>query len=115
MRKKLPIVLFSISISCYILFFLIGSEIDEDGFLYINPVRADRIVSGGENISPIEIENLLCDHPHIYNAKVYSESDEDWGQIVAAEVSTSLSVLEIRDWLSSKVSGYKIPKKIYIK
>jgi len=33
MRKKLPIVLFSISISCYILFFLIGSEVDEDGFL----------------------------------------------------------------------------------
>lgn len=33
MRKKLPIVLFSISISCYILFFLIGSELDEDGFL----------------------------------------------------------------------------------
>lgn len=33
MRKKLPIVLFLISISCYILFFLIGSEVDEDGFL----------------------------------------------------------------------------------
>jgi O-succinylbenzoic acid--CoA ligase len=90
-------------------------RIDEDGFIYIEMRRDDRIVTGGENVNPKEVENVLLRHPQITSAKVYGEFDEDWGQMVVAEISTDLQTDEINAWLLTKISDYKIPKVFYLK
>ena len=91
------------------------ASIDDDGFIYINMRRSDRIVTGGENVNPKEVEDVLLSHPQITSAKVYGEPDEEWGQSVVAEVSTNLKTHEINMWLSGKISEYKIPKVFYLK
>ena len=88
------------------------ANIDEDGFIYIEMRRKDRIVTGGENVNPTEIEFILCKHPQIKTANVYGKDDNVWGQIVVAQISTSLTPDEIFKWLQDKISSYKIPKLI---
>lgn len=89
--------------------------IDDDGFIHINMRREDRIVTGGENVDPIEVENILRSNPQITFAKVYGKADEEWGQIVVAEISTNLQIDEVSEWLSGKISDYKVPKTFYLK
>ena len=91
------------------------ASIDDEGFIYINMRRDDRIVMGGENVNPKEVEDILLSHPQITFAKVYGEPDEDWGQMVVAEISTDLKTNEINEWVSGKISEYKIPKVYYLK
>ncbi len=90
------------------------ANIDDDGFINIEMRREDRIVTGGENVNPNEVESILCTHPQINAAKVYGIEDSVWGQIVAANVITTLSPDEISQWLQGKVSAYKIPKLIKV-
>ena len=89
--------------------------IDDEGFIYIDMRRNDRIVTGGENVNPEEVEKILLSHPQITFAKVYGEPNEEWGRMVVAEISTDLKTDEIYTWLLGKVSDYKIPKVIYLK
>ena len=91
------------------------ASIDEEGFIYINLRRDVQIVTGGENVNPKEVEDILLSHPQITFAKVYGEPDEEWGQMVVAEISTDLQTNEINEWLSGKISEYKIPKVYYLK
>ena len=91
------------------------ASIDNEGFIYIKMRREDRIVTGGENVNPKEVEDVLLSHSQITSAKVYGDFDEEWGQMVVAEISTDLQTDEIMEWLSGKISEYKIPKQIYIK
>jgi len=91
------------------------ASIDDEGFIYINMRRDDLIVSGGENVNPKEVEDVLLSNPYITSAKVYGELDEEWGQMVTAEISTDLQIDEIMEWLSGKISDYKIPKVFNIK
>ena len=77
--------------------------------------REDRIVTGGENVNPIEVENILRSNPQITFAKVYGKADEEWGQVVVAEISTNLEIDEVSEWLSGKISDYKVPKRFYLK
>ena len=90
------------------------ANIDKDGYIFIHMRRKDRIVTGGENVDPKEIESILLKHPEINWIKVYGKFDKNWGQIIAAEVHTKLSADEIIYWLKNKVSSYKIPKYIEI-
>lgn len=91
------------------------ASIDDEGFIYINMRRHDRIVTGGKNVNPKEVEKVLLSHSQITFAKVYGEPDEKWGTMVVAEISTNLKTDEIYAWLSGKISNYKIPKAIYLK
>jgi o-succinylbenzoate---CoA ligase len=93
--------------------------IDEDGYLYLVGRKNYLISTGGENINPVEVENILLEHPLIEEAAVFPLKDKDWGEIVAASVvlkdkSNNLSYDEIKLFLSEKISGFKIPKKIFI-
>jgi o-succinylbenzoate---CoA ligase len=91
--------------------------LDEVGYLFIDARRNDLIISGGENINPLEIETIILEHPGIKNALVFGEEDIEWGQIVSAAVqvykSFSLSEEELVKFLAERISSYKIPKKIY--
>jgi fatty-acyl-CoA synthase len=59
---------------------------DEDGFLYIDERKSDLIISGGENIYPAELENVLADCPQLAESAVVGRDDPKWGQVPVAVV-----------------------------
>ena len=68
--------------------FILGTLVisDEEGFLYVLDRRSDLIISGGENVYPAEIENVLSKHPDVFEAGVTGTEDEKWGQVPLAFV-----------------------------
>ncbi|MDV6378077.1 o-succinylbenzoate--CoA ligase [Sporosarcina sp. GW1-11] len=87
--------------------------VDEEGYLFIVDRRADLIISGGENIYPAEIENVLLAHPAVREAGVCGKEDEQWGHVpVAFIVSESVTEKEILDFCETRLARYKLPKEI---
>ncbi len=91
--------------------------LDLDGYLYVISRRSDLIISGGENIYPMEIEAILLTHPAIAEVCVVGIGDREWGEVVAAVIVTNvqLSLEEIRDFCEhTSLARYKLPKSIHI-
>jgi len=91
-------------------------NIDDDGYLFIDARRNDLIVTGGENVNPIEVEKALLELPFISEACVFAKQDKTWGQIVAAAIvisNTSIDEKSIKEILKQRMAGYKIPKQFY--
>jgi len=92
---------------------------DEDGFYYIVGRRKEMYISGGENIYPVEIEELLFKHPAIDLAAVIGVPDETWGEVGKAFLTLkqgqSLTSEKIREYLVTKLAKYKVPKYFEIK
>ncbi len=89
--------------------------IDDEGYLYIESRRDDLIISGGENITPHEVESAIKKLPFVKDVFVFALQDKTWGQIVcAAIVSGTKSEEVIRDFLKEKIASYKIPKRFFI-
>ncbi|RJR31344.1 MAG: long-chain-fatty-acid--CoA ligase [Desulfobacteraceae bacterium] len=90
--------------------------VDEEGFFYIVDRKKDMIVSGGENIYPREVEEVLLSHPAIADAAVVGEPDELWGESVKAAIvlkkGASLSAQEVIDYCKLHLAGYKKPRKV---
>jgi fatty-acyl-CoA synthase/long-chain acyl-CoA synthetase len=89
---------------------------DEEGYVYIVDRAKDMIISGGENIYPTEIEDVLYSHPHVLEAAVIGIPDDRWGESVKAMIvlheGRSLSQEEIIDYCRDKLAGYKIPRSV---
>ena len=88
---------------------------DEDGFLYIVDRKTDMIISGGINIYPREIEEILLEHPEINDIAIVGEPDEKWGEIIKAFIvfkEEELSLDVIQDFCSNKIASIKMPKII---
>jgi fatty-acyl-CoA synthase len=92
--------------------------VDPDGYLTIVDRRKDLIVSGGENISSVEVEQVLCTHPVIREAAVVGVPDDRWGEVPRAFVSlrpgTDLGEAELIAWVRERLAGYKTPKSIVV-
>lgn len=88
---------------------------DEEGYLYVIDRRSDLIISGGENIYPAEVENVLLSHPKIVEAGVCGVEDHTWGQVPIAFIvkKESITEEEILDYCLQKLAKYKVPKAIY--
>ena len=90
--------------------------IDKEGFLFLVDRKADMIVTGGENVYPKEVENVLYDHPAVTMAAVVSAPDEKWGERVQAVVvlqkGASVTEKELLGFCKAHLSGYKCPRKI---
>jgi fatty-acyl-CoA synthase len=89
---------------------------DNSGYYFLCGRTDDMIVSGGENVYPVELENILLNHPGIKQVAVIGIPDADFGQrlkvyIVPAENNT-LTKEEITNWLSSKAARFQMPKQI---
>ena len=88
----------------------------EDGYAQIKDRSKDIIISGGENISSLEVESVLFKHPSILEAAVVASSDEKWGEVPCAFVSLKsgheLSVEELIAYCREELAGFKIPKKV---
>ncbi len=89
---------------------------DEDGFVYIVDRKKDMIISGGENIYPVEIENVLYQFPRIGEVAIIGVPDERWGEvgkaIVVLKEGQTATEQEILDFLREKVAKFKIPKSV---
>jgi o-succinylbenzoate---CoA ligase len=86
---------------------------DEDGYLYIVDRRSDLIISGGENIYPAQIENVLLMHPNVEEAGVCGVASERWGQVpVAFVVANDVTKDELIQLCQQHLANYKMPKQI---
>ncbi len=86
---------------------------DEEGYLYINSRREDLIITGGENVTPAEVEEALNSLDYIQDSFVLPLEDVRWGQIVAALVVAEIKDEEkIKKDLKKIISSFKIPKKL---
>jgi fatty-acyl-CoA synthase len=89
---------------------------DADGFLYVDGRHRDVIISGGENVYPAEIENVLADCPAIAEVAVVGRPDERWGEAVVAVVVPARGVAITREevcaLLDGRVARYKHPRDV---
>lgn len=86
--------------------------VDNDGFLYLLNRRKDIIISGGENIYPKEIEDVLYGMDDILECAVIPVADPKWGQVPVLCVVTSRTKQEIIEYLQFRLAKYKVPKQI---
>lgn len=91
---------------------------DSNGNLFIESRREDRIVTGGENVDPDEVENALLQLPGISDAAVIGLADDEWGHIVTAVIVTvpefTCTLKSLRAALKSQLADHKIPRRLEI-
>jgi len=88
-----------------------------DGYVKIKDRSKDIIISGGENISTLEVEDVLCSHPAVLEAAVVARPDKKWGETPCAFVSLKPGVPavtpdEIVAWCRARLAGFKVPKQV---
>jgi acyl-CoA synthetase (AMP-forming)/AMP-acid ligase II len=89
---------------------------DEDGRLFVDGRDDDMIVSGGENVFPAEVEDLLAAHDGVAEVAVFGVDDEEFGQrlkaVVVKKDGSSLSEDEVKGHVKSNLAGYKVPRDV---
>jgi len=90
-------------------------RIDDEGFLYVTERVGDVIVSGGENVLPAEVEEVLLRHPQVLDAAAVGRADPEWQEAVTAVVvlrdGDAASGEELRRHCASELAGFKVPKR----
>jgi fatty-acyl-CoA synthase len=95
-----------------------GGSLDADGYLTISDRRKDVIVTGGENVSSLEVEDALCSHPAVAEAAVIGVPDEKWGETVKALVVLRGAVATERELIAhcrARLAHYKCPTSIELR
>lgn len=93
--------------------------VDEDGFTTIVDRVKELIITGGFNVSPSEVEQVLTAHPDVADAAVVGLPDSHGGERVVAAVlpapdGGALSHAELRAWCKERLAGYKVPREFYV-
>jgi fatty-acyl-CoA synthase len=93
-----------------------GGVIGDDGYLAIQDRKKDVIITGGENVSSIEVEDAIFSHPDVAEVAVIGVPDEKWGETIKALVvkaeDSELTEQELIDYVKSKVARYKAPSSV---
>lgn len=99
-----------------------GGTLDEDGYLRISDRKKDVIISGGENVSSIEVEDTLYSHPSVAEVAVIGVPSEKWGETVKALVvlepgieRTPETEVELIQWCRDHLAHYKCPTSIELR
>ncbi len=91
------------------------AKMDQDGFLYILDRKKDMIISGGENIYPAEIEDVILSHPKVSDVGVIGKADEKWGEAVMAIVvkkDDDLTEEDVVSYCKERIGKFKVPRKV---
>ncbi|MCU0310474.1 MAG: AMP-binding protein [Acidimicrobiales bacterium] len=94
-------------------------RVDDDGFVHLSDRAADMIITGGMNVYPTEVAQVLADHPAVADVAVFGVPDEEWGEQVKAAVellgdrrpSEELAE-EILAFARERLAGYKVPRSV---
>ena len=93
-----------------------GGYRDEEGYLFLTDRIKDMIVSGGENIYPIEVEEVISQHPAVVEVAVIGVPDERWGETVKALVvlapGAAVETDELVAFARERLAGYKLPRSV---
>jgi len=93
-----------------------AGRLDAEGYLYIQDRVKDMIVSGGENVYPREVEDVLYQHPAVADAAVIGVPDDAWGEVVKAIVvrrpGAMASAAELVEFCRQRLAGYKRPRSV---
>ncbi len=91
---------------------------DAEGFVTIRDRMKDMLISGGENVYPAEVENMLLGHPALADAAVIGLPSPKWGEValavVVAKKGAALAEAELLDWCKGKLAAFKLPKAAVI-
>ncbi len=92
--------------------------LDPDGYLFLTDRIKDMIVSGAENVYPIEVENVLAEHPDVADVAVIGVPDQRWGEAIKAVVVPRAGAVldpdELLAWSRGRLAGYKRPRSVDI-
>ncbi|WP_328660255.1 acyl-CoA synthetase [Nocardia salmonicida] len=95
-----------------------GGYMDDEGFVFIADRIKDMIISGGENVYSIEVENIIAKLPGVTQCAVIGVPDQQWGERVHAIVSlapgATLTLDELREHSKKEIAGYKVPRSLAI-
>jgi long-chain acyl-CoA synthetase len=90
--------------------------LDEGGYLFIGGRSDDTIIRGGENIAPVELEDVLIEHPQVRDVAVVGVDDPQWGQAIVAVVVPTLGVDpdpdELREYVRKSLRGSRTPDRV---
>jgi acyl-CoA synthetase (AMP-forming)/AMP-acid ligase II len=93
-----------------------GGYVDDEGYLFLTDRIKDMIVSGGENVYPVEVEEVLAQHPGVGEVAVIGTPDERWGESVTALIvrraGAACTVDELVAFARERLAGYKLPRAI---
>jgi acyl-CoA synthetase (AMP-forming)/AMP-acid ligase II len=91
---------------------------DEHGYIYLKDRIKDMVVSGGENIYPVEVENAIANHAAVVDVAVIGVPDEKYGEALLAFVvlaaGGALDLDELIAFCRDRIAGYKIPRQLEI-
>jgi len=92
------------------------ATIEEDGYLLVVDRKKEIIVSGGENISSLDLEKTILAHPSVYEVAVIPVPDEKWGEVPKALVvlkpGTKATEQELLEFCRSRIAHYKVPRSV---
>jgi len=93
-----------------------GGFLDDEGYLNISDRKKDVIITGGENVSSIEVEDAIFSHPDVAEVAVIGVPDEKWGETIKALVvkadGSSLTERDLIEYVKGKVARYKAPTSV---
>jgi long-chain acyl-CoA synthetase len=89
-------------------------RLDQDGYLYLEGRREDLVVSGGVNVYPAEVEQVLAEHPDVREVAVFGVPDPEWGQRVCAAVVGEVRPDSLRAWARERLGPAKRPKQVLL-
>lgn len=94
-------------------------RLDDEGYLYLVDRKQFMIITGGYNVYPIEIENVIAEHPGVQEVCVFGVPHDKWGEAIhvalVPRAKASLSEAEITTWCRERLSSFKVPKSIEIR
>ena len=95
-----------------------GGYMDEDGYVYLTDRLKDMIITGGENVYSVEVEDVLGQHPSVATCAVIGVPDDTWGErvhtVVVPASGATVTLEELQDFCAERIAGYKIPRSMEI-
>jgi acyl-CoA synthetase (AMP-forming)/AMP-acid ligase II len=93
-------------------------RVDKEGYVYLVDRKQFMIITGGYNVYPVEVENVLAGHPSVSEVCVFGVPDEQWGEVVQALVVLRLGATpgpeDLRSWCRQHLAAFKVPKSVQL-